>query len=132
MILSGTLSGIPTVQPSVLYTCPNTAVTYSCHASNVTEMSWKVEPYNSLVIFTPAFIYAHNETSIESVDTRLFGNLTSIDFNRENTLVADNITTTVTFHNSEYENGTMVICQTFYIYEKFTSSAILYFAGRSL
>ena len=94
-------------------------------------MSWKVEPYNSLVIFTPGVIYAHNQSSyfLESVDTRLFGSLTSIDFNRENTLVADNITTTVTFHNSEYENGTMVICQTFHIQEKSTSAAILYFAG---
>ena len=39
--------GQPTLEPPTGYFCPNVNVTYTCHDSNVTTMTWYAEPHIS-------------------------------------------------------------------------------------
>ena len=122
--LSGSISDPPTVKPSKFYQCPNTTANYTCHGSNVSEMSWRVESFGLPVTFFPRV----NETDVieGSQYDAYYGKLISVDINGE----ADNITTQLILTTSELKNGTKIKCHTFYFQEEmFTSFAYIFSAG---
>ena len=113
--------------------CPGAIVTFTCHDSNVTAMSWLVESYmQTMVTFLPGFIYHNINDSVfisQGIDSRFVGTVVSIDFQEENKEFADNIITTFRVVPIGLDNGTRVTCRTLDEEEVFHSSTKLYFAG---
>ena len=115
------------MKPSKFYQCPNTTANYTCHGSNVSEMSWRVESFGLPVTFFPGV----SETDVieGSQYDAYYGKLISVDINGEDQRLVDNITTQLII-TSELKNGTKITCQTFNFQEEmFTSFAYIFPVG---
>ncbi|CAI8001986.1 hypothetical protein GBAR_LOCUS3294, partial [Geodia barretti] len=55
LLPKGSISGQPTLVPPTGYFCPNVNVTYTCHDSNVTSMTWFAENRNRGIPYVPGF-----------------------------------------------------------------------------
>ena len=128
LILTVCVNCQPTLEPPTGHFCPEVNVTYTCHDSLVTTMTWFAEPYfsaNQGIKYAPGFTtdetmkkggYFYSKATNFSVDME------------EKTFLS--VTTTLTVITSGLENGTNITCLTTRGGGlKLVSSSILYFAG---
>ena len=125
--LSGSVSGQPNLEPPTGHFCPNVHITYTCHDSNVTSMTWFAEPHisrNRGIPYVPGFISNESMKKYDSFYTQATN--FSVDIETEKFI---SVTTILTVITSGIENGTNTTCLTFRGGYPLVSSSILYFAG---
>ena len=122
--------GQPTLVPPTGYFCPNANVTYTCHDSNVTTMTWHAEPYISRSL---GIQYAPGFTSNESMkkDDSFYTQATNFseDIATEKFI---SVTTILTVIASGIENGTNITCLTYRGGYPLVSSSVIYFVGNEI
>ena len=128
LILTVCVNCQPTLEPPTGHFCPEVNVTYTCHDSLVTAMTWFAEPYfsgNQGIKYAPGF--TTNKTMKKG--DYFFSKATNFSVNFE-TEKFENVMTTLTVITSGLENGTNITCLTTRGGGlKLVSSSILYFAG---
>ena len=128
LIAAGFVTCQPSVEPPTGHFCPEVNVTYTCHDSLVTAMTWFAEPYfsgNQGIKYAPGF--TTDETMKKGDYFYTQATSFSVDIEK-NTFM--NVTTTLTVVTSGLENGTNILCLTTRGGGlKLVSSSILYFAG---
>ena len=130
VFLSGSVSGQPNLEPPTGYFCPNVNVTYTCHDSNVSSMTWYAEPYISRSL---GIQYAPGFTSNESMKKYDSFYAQAINFSVDiETEMFISVTTILTVITSGIENGTNITCLTYRGGYPLVSSSILYFAGNDI
>ncbi|CAI8056316.1 hypothetical protein GBAR_LOCUS30677 [Geodia barretti] len=117
--------GQPTLEPPTGYFCPNVNITYTCHDSQVTEMTWFAEPYfsgNQGIRYAAVSI---NQT--KNIGDSFYTQATSfsVDIETEKFI---SVTTILTVITRGIENGTNITCLTYRGGYPLVSSSILYFA----
>ncbi|CAI8023840.1 hypothetical protein GBAR_LOCUS13914 [Geodia barretti] len=115
--------GQPTLEPPTGYFCPNVNVTYTCHDSNVTSMTWFAENRNRGIPYVPAFTSNESMKKYDSFYTQATN--FSVDIETEKFI---SVTTILTVITSGIENGTNITCVTYRGGYPLVSSSILYFA----
>ena len=122
--------GQPTLEPPTDYFCPDVNVTYTCHDSNVSSMTWHAEPHISRSL---GIQYAPGFTSNESMKKydSFYSQATNFSVDIE-TGKFISVTTILTVIASGIENGTNITCLTYRGGYPLVSSSILYFAGNEM
>ncbi|CAI8001988.1 hypothetical protein GBAR_LOCUS3295, partial [Geodia barretti] len=115
--------GQPSLVPPTGYFCPNVNVTYTCHDSNVTSMTWFAENRNRGISYVPAFTSNESMKKYDSFYTQATS--FSVDIETEKFI---SVTTILTVITSGIENGTNITCVTYRGGYPLVSSSILYFA----
>ena len=118
--------GQPTLEPPTGYFCPDVNVTYTCHDSNVTVMTWYADPYlgKQGIKYVPGYI--RNETMMKT------GNFCAQATNFSETDKFISVTTILTVIAGGIESGTNITCLTIRSGYQLVSSSFLYFAGNDL
>ena len=128
LILTVCVNCQPTLESPTGIFCPEVNVTYTCHDSLVTAMTWFAEPYfsgNQGIKYAPVSIT--NETMKKG--DYFFSKATNFSVNFE-TEKFESVMTTLTVVTSGLENGTNITCLTTRGGGlKIVSSSLLYFAG---
>jgi hypothetical protein len=116
--------GQPTLEPQTGHFCPNVNITFICHDSNVTVMTWYAESYleKQGIPYAPGF--TENETMMVN---GFYAQATNFDVDMD-TGEFISVTTTLTVIASGIENGTNITCLTVRGGYRLMSSSILYFA----
>ncbi|CAI8040829.1 hypothetical protein GBAR_LOCUS22704 [Geodia barretti] len=124
-VLTGS-HGQPTLDPPTGYFCPDVNVTYTCHDSNVTTMTWYAEPH----ISGPGILYVPGYTS-ESMKKYdgFYAQITNFseDIETEKFISVTTILTVIT-SGIENGNGTNITCVTYRGGYPLVSSSVIYFA----
>ena len=129
LILTVCVNCQPTLEPPTGLFCPEVNVTYTCHDSLVTAMTWFAEPYfsgNQGIKYAPGFT---TDETMKKGDY-FFSKATNFSVDMEKNMFLS-VTTTLTVITSGLENGTNIRCLTTRSSLKLVSSSILYFAGNS-
>ena len=128
LILTVSVNCQPTLEPPTGLFCPEVNVTYTCHDSLVTAMSWFAEPYfsgNQGIKYAPVSI---TDETMKKGDY-FFSKATNFSVNFE-TEKFEIVMTTLTVVTGGLENGTNITCLTTRGGGlKLVSSSLLYFAG---
>ena len=103
------ISGRLILQPTVFYSCPNEAVTFTCHDSQINTMTWRAEPYiteKNAIRYSatrkglPLYIMNHS--------SQFFSSLIYVTRHSQSM----DLTTSLTVNTSGLENHTTITCRT--------------------
>ena len=130
----GILCGQPSLSPSSNFSCPNETVTFTCHASQIANIQWIMEPYvlrSSPIIYSVGLAHTSAGSGPINRSEIAFATLINITTKRGNNEIGwrGDMTTILTINTAGVENKTTITCLTQTGIDFFSSSTTLYIAG---
>ena len=126
-------TGGPTLQPILLYACPNKSVVFSCSDNQVSVLEWSVKPYTTEddeLSYTPSQIIDNpGPLTKNSTDNTFSSNI--LHFSRVDGRFA-NMTVALTIKSFGVGNGTLIMCTTIKGINRSDVNSTIYFASNNI